>query len=161
MWGLFNIRKVRYNFYVSTSLTLQSITMIKYWLVYKKLCWGIYRQERKSVNLWQARKAWKADEELMNQNMNTKIPWNVFIDPVKSNCKGFRWIISDRCNNSYSTTLFSANICMIAWWIHTGRWSGTTKNQNHTEMAVQVLQKVDVVPTIIWVTQVICFGNRM
>lgn len=69
MWGLFDIRKVQYNFHVWTSLNLQSITMIKYWLVYKKLCCGIYSQERESVNLWQARKAWKADRELMNQNM--------------------------------------------------------------------------------------------
>lgn len=36
-----------------------------------------------------------------------------------------------------------------------------TKKKNHIEIAVQVLQKVDVVPGIIRVTQQICFGSRM
>lgn len=36
-----------------------------------------------------------------------------------------------------------------------------TKKQNHIEIAVQVLQKVDVVPAIIRVMQQICFGSRM
>lgn len=67
-WGLFNIRKVQYNFYVWTSLNLQSITMIKYWLVYKNLRCGIYNQERESVNLWEARNSQNIDGKLMTQN---------------------------------------------------------------------------------------------